>query len=84
MIMTDAAFSNRELTNKFDNLQDKLDDNKDVIMSELGEIKVQVLKTNGRVSSLEKWQSYVIGFCAAISLLLLPAFFIIMKTYIGG
>ena len=71
--MTDTAFSNRELTAKFDGIHEKLDN-----------LIIQTTKTNGRVSTLEKWQSYVIGFCAAISLLMLPAFFIIMRNYIGG
>ena len=37
----------------------------------LTEINTQTLKTNGRVSKLEKWQSYVLGFCACMSLLFL-------------
>lgn len=35
-------------------------------------IEKQTTTTNGRVTKLERWQSYVLGFCAAITLLLIP------------
>ncbi len=41
------------------------------IVNALSRIEVQTTTTNGRVSKLEKWQSYVLGFCAGVSLLLL-------------
>lgn len=38
----------------------------------------QTLKTNGRVSKLEKWQNYVLGFCAAV-VFMLSILFAILK-----
>lgn len=43
-------------------------------------IEEQTKKTNGRVSSLENWKGYVIGFCACFSIVVLPALFIIAKA----
>lgn len=61
---TDNDYTNRELDSKFGSLHEKLDS-----------ILHQVIKTNGRVTSLEAWRNYVLGFCAAISILLIPIFF---------
>ncbi len=49
----------------------------------LTEIKDQTKITNGRVSKLEQFQSYIIGFCAAVSILMLPMVFIILKEQLG-
>ncbi len=62
-------YQNREIDSKFDGVHTKLDS-----------ILVQTTKTNGRVSKLESWQSYVIGFCAAVSLLILPVIFLALKS----
>ncbi len=37
-------------------------------------------KTNGRVSALERWQSYSLGFGAAVTLLLIPILIYATKT----
>lgn len=42
------------------------------IKETLGRIEAQTTKTNGRVSSLERWQSYVIGFCACVTIVIIP------------
>ncbi len=58
--------SNRQiLTGKIDNLEKN-------VMTELVEIKTQTVKTNGRVTKLEQYQYYVVGFCAAVSMMLIP------------
>ncbi len=51
-------------------------DNQDV---SLGEILKQTKITNGRVSKLERWQSYVLGFCAAVTLLLVPVLIYVVQ-----
>ena len=48
--------------------------NKDIkhIKETVIRIEKQVLKTNGRVSALEMWRSYLLGACAVMTLLLVP------------
>lgn len=53
-----------ELT--YRNFLDKRLDKQDATLSE---ILLQTRTTNGRVNKLENWQSYIIGFCACLALL---------------
>lgn len=48
--------------------------NKDIkhIKETVMRIEKQVIKTNGRVSALEMWRSYLLGACAVMTLLLVP------------
>lgn len=48
--------------------------NKDIkhIKETVGRIEAQVIKTNGRVSALERWRSYLLGACAVLTMLLVP------------
>ena len=48
--------------------------NKDIrhIKETVIRIEAQVIKTNGRVSALEMWRSYLLGACAVMTLLLVP------------
>lgn len=43
------------------------------------ETRIQTVKTNGRVSKLERWQSYVIGFCACVVLIMLPTVLLLVQ-----
>ena len=52
------------------------------IDEKLSLILTQTTATNGRVNKLERWQSYVIGFCAAVSMLLLPVLFMLLNKLI--
>lgn len=58
--MTEEPYQNREIREMFSEVREALD-----------RIELQTTKTNGRVSILERWQSYVLGFCAALMLVFL-------------
>lgn len=60
--MTDDPYSNREIEEKWSD-----------IANALSRIEIQTTLTNGRVRKLERWQSYVLGFCAGVSFLLVSA-----------
>lgn len=47
----------------------------------LDDILTQTKKTNGRVGNLESWQAYVIGFCACLTLIVLPTLFMAAKAF---
>jgi hypothetical protein len=73
--------TNGELTLMLESLEQKMDEKHEDIMIFLTDIKAQTTKTNGRVSALEKWQSYAQGACAVIILLLVPvAIYFIQQT----
>lgn len=59
--MTDSPYTNREIREFFSEVR-----------NDLTEIKTQTKLTNGRVSELEKWKAYVLGFCGAVAMLLIP------------
>lgn len=44
------------------------------VLATLARIEQQVIKTNGRVTHLETWQQYMIGYGAAMGTLLVPVF----------
>jgi hypothetical protein len=48
----------------------------------LEKILLQTQKTNGRVNKLEKWQTFVIGFCTCLTVLVLPIAFFIIKEFL--
>ena len=66
--MPETPYSNREIKEKWDD-----------IANALSRIEVQTTTTNGRVTKLEKWQAYVLGFCAAVTVLMLPIVFMLIK-----
>lgn len=43
-------------------------------------IEKQTTTTNGRVTKLERFQSYTLGFCAAIGILILPIIFALFQN----
>lgn len=59
--MNDTPYSNREIDSHFEELKETLK-----------RIEAQTTKTNGRVSSLEEWRSYVVGAVAVLTLIGLP------------
>lgn len=69
--MKEEPYKNREIEEMFNDVKDTL-----------GRIEAQTTKTNGRVSKLERWQSYVIGFCACVALLIIPLILAMAKLFI--
>ena len=69
--MPEEPFKNREILEMFGDVK-----------QDLTEIKEQTKRTNGRVTKLEQWQSYVLGFVAAISLVLISIVVPIVLTLI--
>jgi hypothetical protein len=65
----DKPYSKREIDQLFQAVKKEDDDFKFNISASLTRIESQTVMTNGRVTKLERWQSYVIGFCACLSLL---------------
>lgn len=59
--MSDNTYTTRELEAHFGDVKESLT-----------RIEQQVIKTNGRVSSLENWRWFVTGGLAVISILVIP------------
>lgn len=68
--MLDERYSNRELDAHFKNLMEHMTSFEAETGASLMRIETQTMKTNGRVSKLEKWQSYVLGAVAMLGFLL--------------
>jgi hypothetical protein len=54
----------------------------DAQCKKLDEILTQVKITNGRVTSLETWRSYILGGMAVMSTVVIPTAFIVLGKYI--
>ncbi len=77
--MPEEPFSNREITEKFQNLDTLIREKHDDEMTKIGgvELKIsgldtKVSYTNGRVRWLEKMIWLAIGFCSCVTILILP------------
>jgi len=54
------------------------------IRESVDELKTQAKITNGRVSALERWRAYIIGFCACVTMLLFPVVFYALTRIIDA
>lgn len=61
----------------------ELDEHFREVKDELKEIKIQVLKTNGRVGSLEKWRWLMTGALIAVGAMGIPGFAGILRALSG-
>lgn len=66
--METQDYSKREIDRMFGEMTDQFS----VQNRTLARIEDQVKKTNGRVSSLERWKYIVVGFCSCVTIILLP------------
>ena len=48
------------------------------------EIKVQVDRTNGRVTALEIWKSFTLGGLAVIMVMIVPVVIYVVESYISS
>lgn len=71
-------FSNGELQLMFEHIKEH---NK-YVEENLRSIEEQTKKTNGRVSKLEKWQSYVFGATAVLTVIIIPVVFEVVKQWL--
>ena len=60
------------MSKETDYLQQRFDDHFKEVKDNLVEIKLQVMKTNGRVTSLEKSKYFMLGGLAIVSMLVIP------------
>lgn len=71
-------YSKRELDDHFGHMNSRFDRQD----KQLADIKEQTIKTNGRVSKLEGWQSFIKGGMAVITILLVPLLFMMIELYL--
>lgn len=62
----EIPYSNRELNEKFKNLDTLIREKHDDTMIKIGEIIVQTSKTNGSVANLKMWRAYITGALAVM------------------
>ncbi len=80
--MAEKNYSKRELDHFFKDTMRAIKNGIESIRDEaLPRIETQVLKTNGRVTKLERWQYTIIGGLTIISAVVLPMFFYQMSQY---
>ena len=80
--MTDRDYSKREIDIQFEALKQHLNDVIKPVCEKTDRILEQTTKTNGRVSALERWRSYLAGAIAILSSIVLPVVWILIKNHL--
>lgn len=68
----ESEYSKREIDLIVEGIKTHIDEKDSVQDEKLDKILIQTTKTNGRVSNLENWRSYLVGAWAVISLIVIP------------
>lgn len=76
-----GPYTNRELDEKFKNLDSLIREKHDDTMVKVNEVIVQTTKTNGRVRFVEKMIYLAMGFCTCVTVLMIP---LIAALYSSG
>ena len=88
--MADRPYTKRELDLLFRSAEEKNDAWSGTILQKLDDIEkdkidpmlAQTKLTNGRVNRLENSRAYLLGFCACITVLILPTLFFVASIII--
>lgn len=80
--MTSLEVIEERLKNLSEDLHTWKGELKDQMCTEFGIIKTKQDKTNGRVTSLEYWRYWSIGFGACFTLILIPLAFMVFGKFI--
>lgn len=67
--MNDKPYTNREIDLLLQSIKQHIDD---TVATPLSRIEAQTTKTNGRVTRLENWKSYIAGGLALLTIIGLP------------
>ena len=70
--MVEQNYSKRELDEKFDHLMEHMTSFEAETGASLMRIEKQTVKTNGYVADLIRWKWMLSGFCACLSMIVLP------------
>lgn len=80
-IMSEIPYANRELDEKFKNLDSLIREKHDDTMIKVNEVIVQTTKTNGRVRWLEKMIWLAIGGLGVMTVLVIPGLLEYIKLW---
>lgn len=75
----ESKHTNNELTMMIENQEVRQEEKHQVVVSTLERIETQVLRTNGRVTTLEKFMWVVVGVTGVFTALIIPVFLKMIK-----
>jgi hypothetical protein len=80
--MPDTPYNKREIDLLLKGVKQHMEDTIRPIYEKTDRILEQTIRTNGRVSNLEKWRSYITGAVAVLTVLVLPIIFMFLKSHL--